>query len=83
MGRAIGETMAMIMVIGNAVVMPTSPLSPARTLTGNIAAEIMYAAGVHRSALFATGVVLFLLILVLNTVATFALKRGIRSQHVA
>jgi phosphate transport system permease protein len=83
MGRAIGETMAMIMVIGNAVVIPTSPLSPARTLTGNIAAEIMYAAGVHRSALFATGVVLFLLILVLNTVATFALKRGIRSQHVA
>ena len=83
MGRAIGETMAMIMVIGNAVVIPSSPLSPARTLTGNIAVEIMYAAGLHRNALFATGVILFLVILVLNTVATIALRRGIRTQGVA
>jgi phosphate transport system permease protein len=83
MGRAIGETMAMIMVIGNAVVIPDSPLSPARTLTGNIAVEIMYAAGLHRNALFATGVILFLIILILNTVATIALRRGIRTQGVA
>ncbi len=83
MGRAIGETMAMIMVIGNAVIIPTSLLSPARTLTGNIAVEIMYAAGIHRSALFSTGVILFLVILALNTVATLALKRGLRTQHVA
>lgn len=75
-GRAIGETMAMIMVIGNAVQMPTSPLDPARTLTGNIAVEIMYAAGTHRSALFATGVVLFLLILAINSIAMFVLRRG-------
>ncbi len=83
MGRAIGETMAMIMVIGNAVVIPDSPLSPGRTLTGNIAVEIMYAAGLHRDALFATGVILFLVILVLNTLATIALRRGIRTQGVA
>lgn len=83
MGRAIGETMAMIMVIGNAVIIPDSILSPARTLTGNIAVEIMYAAGTHRSALFSTGVILFLVILILNTVATIALRRGIKTQHVA
>jgi phosphate transport system permease protein len=83
MGRAIGETMAMIMVIGNAVVIPDSPLSAGRTLTGNIAVEVMYAAGLHREALFATGVVLFLIILVLNTVATITLRRGIRTQGVA
>jgi len=83
MGRAIGETMAMIMVIGNSVVIPDSILSSARTLTGNIAVEIMYAAGIHRSALFSTGVILFLIILALNTVATFALKRGLKAHHVA
>ena len=83
MGRAIGETMAMIMVIGNSVIIPTSILSSARTLTGNIAVEIMYAAGIHRSALFSTGVILFMVILVLNTIATLALKRGIKTQYVA
>ncbi|OBW60742.1 phosphate ABC transporter permease subunit PstC [Dehalococcoides mccartyi] len=79
MGRAIGETMAMIMVIGNAVIIPTSPLDPARTLTGNIAVEINYAAGLHENALFATGFVLLILILILNSLATLALKRG--EQH--
>jgi len=83
MGRAIGETMAMIMVIGNAVVIPNSLLSPARTLTGNIAVEIGYAAGIHRNALFATGVVLLLVILILNSVAAVALRRGIRRQDVS
>jgi len=83
MGRAIGETMAMIMVIGSCPIIPSSPLSQGRTLTGNIAVEIMYAAGIHRSALFSTGVILFLVILILNTVATLALKRGMRTQHVA
>ena len=75
-GRAIGETMAMIMVIGNAVLIPTSPLDPARTLTGNIAVEIMYAAGTHREALFATGVVLFLLIIVINSLAMLVMRRS-------
>jgi len=73
-GRALGETMAMIMVIGNSVIMPkplvnnplTLFLSQARTLTGNIAVEINYATGVHESALFATGVVLFGLIMIVN-----------------
>ena len=57
MGRAIGETMAMIMVIGNSIAFPHSLLDAARTLTGNIALEINYATGIHESALFATGVI--------------------------
>jgi phosphate transport system permease protein len=82
-GRAVGETMAMIMVIGTAVMIPTSPLDPARTLTGGIAVEINYAAGLHRSALFAIGVVLFVLIILINSVATIALRRGVRAQGVS
>jgi phosphate transport system permease protein len=82
MGRAIGETMAMIMVIGNSVIIPKSPLDSARTLTGNIAVEIMYAAGIHANALFATGVVLFVLILALNSIAVITLKRGVSTQNV-
>jgi phosphate transport system permease protein len=80
MGRAVGETMAMIMVIGNSIVFPTSPLSPARTLTGNIAVEINYATGIHESALFATGIVLFVFILLLNSIAVISLKRGTHAQ---
>lgn len=69
MGRAIGETMAVIMVAGNAAVIPTSPLQPVRTLTSNIALEMGYAEGVHRQALFATGVILFVIIGFLNLMA--------------
>ncbi len=69
MGRAIGETMAVIMVAGNALIIPKSLLSPVRTLTANIALEMGYAAGDHQRALFATGVVLFIIIAVLNTIA--------------
>ncbi|MCK5841971.1 MAG: phosphate ABC transporter permease subunit PstC [Candidatus Sabulitectum sp.] len=84
LGRALGETIAMIMVIGNSVVLPTALtgnplsifLSRARTLTGNIAVEISYATGVHESALFATGVVLFVLIMLVNSSAGFLLRRG-------
>jgi phosphate transport system permease protein len=76
MGRAVGETMAMIMVIGNSILIPKSPFDPARTLTGNIAVEISYATGAHESALFATGIVLFLFILLLNSIAVISLKRG-------
>jgi phosphate ABC transporter permease protein PstC len=75
MGRAIGETMAVIMVAGNAVKMPLTPLDSARTLTANIALEMGYATGLHRQALFATGIVLFVVIVILNGVATAALKR--------
>ncbi len=67
-GRAIGETMAVIMVIGNAPRIPESFLHPARTLTSNIALEMGYSTGVHRSALFATGVVLFIFIMILNVI---------------
>lgn len=81
-GRALGETMAMIMVIGNSIAMPrpltdnplTLFLNTARTLTGNIAVEINYAAGTHRSALFFTGVLLFLMIMVVNSTARFFLR---------
>ncbi|MEA3265821.1 MAG: phosphate ABC transporter permease subunit PstC [Candidatus Fermentibacteria bacterium] len=84
LGRALGETIAMIMVIGNSVVLPTALtgnplsifLSRARTLTGNIAVEISYATGVHESALFATGVVLFILIMLVNSSAGFLLRKG-------
>ena len=69
MGRAIGETMAVIMVAGNALTMPTSLLQPVRTLTSNIALEMGYASGDHQAALFATGMVLFVIIAILNTIA--------------
>jgi len=75
MGRAVGETMAVIMVAGNAISIPHSPLAPVRTLTSNIALEMGYAAGEHREALFATGVILFIIIMVLNTVATVTSRR--------
>jgi len=75
MGRAVGETMAMIMILGNAVKMPTSFLDSARTLTTNIAIEMGYASGAHRQALFATGVVLFIIIMLLNSLAIFLSRR--------
>lgn len=74
MGRALGETMAVIMVAGNAVKIPHSPLDSVRTLTANIALEMGYATGLHREALFATGVVLFVVIMVLNGVATSVIR---------
>ena len=78
MGRAIGETMAMIMVIGNCIKFAETPLDCTRTLTGNIAVEIGYATGTHRSALFATGIVLLIFILFINSIAVIALKRGVK-----
>ncbi len=65
-GRAIGETMAVIMVAGNQARMPVSLLKGVRTLTANIVIEMGYAAGSHREALIATGVVLFVFILMIN-----------------
>lgn len=75
MGRAVGETMAVIMVAGNSVRVPGSILDPVRTLTANIALEMGYAAGDHAQALFATAIVLFAIIMALNTLANFARKR--------
>ena len=80
MGRAIGETMAVIMVAGNAAAIPNSPLAPVRTLTSNIALEMSYASGQHREALFATGVILFIIIMALNTLANLASARGRRAR---
>lgn len=65
-GRAMGETMAVIMVAGNQARMPKGVFQGIRTLTGNIVLEMGYAAGLHREALIATGVVLFLFILLIN-----------------
>ena len=83
-GRALGETMAMIMVIGNSIRLPgplgdnplTLFLSQARTLTGNVAVEIKYATGLHEDALFATGVVLFVLIMLVNASARLLIQQG-------
>lgn len=65
-GRAIGETMAVIMVAGNQARMPVSLFRGVRTLTANIVIEMGYAAELHREALIATGVVLFVFILIIN-----------------
>ena len=67
-GRAIGETMAIMLVAGNSAIMPTSIMDSVRPLTTNIALEMGYAFGTHQEMLFATGVILFLFILLLNLV---------------
>lgn len=77
-GRAIGETMAVIMIAGNQPVMPESLLKGVRTLTSNIVMEMGYAADLHREALIATAVVLFVFILIINLCVS-ALNR--RSEH--
>lgn len=73
LGRAMGETMAVIMVAGNQARMPKGIWQGVRTLTGNIVLEMGYATGLHREALIATGVVLFVFILIIN-LAFSALK---------
>lgn len=71
MGRAIGETLAVIMVAGNVAKIPGSIFLPVRTLTSNIALEMNYATGLHYNALFATAVVLFIIILLLLVLANY------------
>lgn len=73
-GRAIGETMAVIMVVGNQPRMPQGIFEGARTLTANIVMEMGYATDLHREALIATGVVLFVFILIINSLFSI-LKR--------
>jgi phosphate transport system permease protein len=68
-GRAIGETMAILMVAGNVVQLPQSVFDPIRTLTANIALEMAYATGNHRAALFVSGLVLMIVIIVLIAAA--------------
>lgn len=81
MGRALGETIAVIMMIGNALTIPSSPLESTTTLTSNIALELAYASGEHREALFAIGVVLFLFIMLLNVVASAFVRQRTFSQR--
>lgn len=76
-GRAIGETMAVMLVAGNAAVMPHSLLDRARTLTVNCALEMGYASGLHADSLIATGVVLFTIIIILNLVLTLIKRERI------
>lgn len=76
-GRAIGETMAVIMVAGNQPIIPKSLGMGVRTLTSNIVMEMGYATDLHREALIATAVVLFALILIINLCCS-ALQRGNR-----
>ncbi|MDI9502463.1 MAG: phosphate ABC transporter permease subunit PstC [Bacillota bacterium] len=76
-GRAIGETMAVIMVAGGQSIMPENILSGVRTMTMNIVMEMGYAAGLHRDSLIATGAVLFVFILLIN-IAFNLIKRKVR-----
>ena len=78
LGRAIGESMAVVMVAGNQAVFPHSPLDGARTLTSNIVLEMGYASGLHADALIATGVVLFAMVMLNNLI--FALLRRRRMK---
>ena len=74
-GRAIGETMAVVMVAGNQAVMPKSLVSGVRTLTTNIVMEMGYSVDLHREALIGTAVVLFAFILLINTVSYIIYKK--------
>ena len=76
MSGAIGETMAVIMVAGNQAAIPTSVLSGVRTLTANIVLEMAYAADLHRDALIATAVVLFVFILIINVCFSLVKRRN-------
>lgn len=75
MGRAIGETMAVIMIAGNALKIPNSVLDPVRTITSTIALELGYSTGDHRAALFACGTILFIIIVLLNIIAIKVARR--------
>ncbi len=75
MGRAIGETMAVIMIAGNALKIPHSILDSVRTITSTIALELGYSTGYHRLALFACGSVLFIIIIILNIIAIKIARR--------
>ncbi|QEK11967.1 phosphate ABC transporter permease subunit PstC [Crassaminicella thermophila] len=75
MGRAVGETMAVILITGNMPKVPGSILDSVSTMTGTIAMEMGYATPIHQKALFATGIILFVFIMLLNITATVTMKR--------
>ncbi len=75
-GRAIGETLAVSVIVGNSPVIPKSILDMARTMTTNIVLEMGYAEGLHREALIATAVVLFVFILIINLLFSLIKRKG-------
>jgi phosphate transport system permease protein len=78
LARALGETMAVVMVAGNVVRMPHSVFEPVRVLTANIALEMAYATGLHRAGLFTSGLLLTALVLLL---AALAARIAGKSHH--
>jgi len=80
LGRAIGETMALIMVAGNKTVAPESIFDGVRTLTGNIVMEMGYATDLHRGALIGTAVVLFVFILLINLLFSVIKKKSLKNN---
>lgn len=76
LGRAMGETMAVIMVAGNQAILPKSITSGVRTLTTNIVMEMGYSVDLHKEALIATAVILFVFILIVNTIFYQIYKKG-------
>lgn len=74
MGRAIGETMAVLLITGNMAKVPGSIFDPVATLTGTIAMEMSYASPTHQQALFAVGIILFIIIMLLNIIAHFTVR---------
>jgi len=81
-GRAVGETMAVLMVAGNSPIMPEGPLSHVRTLTMNIVTDLKYAGvgSLHETSLFATGIVLFIFILITSVTVQVYLKRSLEKE---
>ena len=80
LGRAIGETMAVLMVAGNSIAMPTSVFDPVRPITANIAIEIkeVVFGSLHYNALFAIGLVLFTMTFVVNLVSDIIIEKQAR-----
>lgn len=74
MGRAIGETMAVLLITGNMAKVPSGILDPVATLTGTIAMEMGYASPTHQQALFAVGIILFVIIMLLNIFAQLSMR---------
>lgn len=77
-GRAIGETMAVVMVAGNQAIIPEGITKGVRTMTANIVIEMGYATGLHREALIGTGVVLFVFILIINLSFSMVKRRSLK-----
>ena len=76
LGRVIGETMAVVMIVGNRTVLPESLLDGVRTMTSHIVLELGYATDTHRGALIATAAVLFVFILLINLLVAVIRRKG-------